>query len=85
MNSIKTWLASYNITTHSVTVLAAFLFGAFYAVPQFHTLVIQIYNTLPGWVEEAVVTALALYAWYRKGQPTSAAPIDGTTTLNLNK
>jgi hypothetical protein len=70
MNSFKNWLASYNITTHSVTAAAAFLIAAFYAVPPFHTLVIHAYQALPGWAEETATAIVALYAWYRKGEPT---------------
>lgn len=85
MNNIKAWLASYNITTHTVTVVVAFLIGGFYAVTPFHDLVIEIYKALPGWVEKVVLAAFALYAWYRKGQPAADAPVDGANSLNLNK
>lgn len=85
MNSIKNWLASYNITTHSVTVVVVFLITGFYEVQPFHDLVMQIYNALPGWVESALLAAFGLYAWYRKGEPTTATTVDGTNSLNLNK
>ena len=85
MENIKNWLASYNVTTHSVIVVLAFLIAGFYAVPPFHDLVVEVYNALPGWVEKVLLAAFALYAWYRKGQPAAAAPVDGANTLNLNK
>jgi len=84
MQALKKWLTSYNITTHSVTGAAVFLVGAFHAVPQFHALVIKAYKGMPGWEEEIVLAALAVYAWYRKGAPSAAAPVDGTNCVKLN-
>jgi hypothetical protein len=84
MNSIKNWLASYNITTHSVVVVLAFLTSGFYFVPPFHALVMEIYHALPGWAEKVVLAAVALYAWYRKGQPEVVVPVDGANSLHIN-
>jgi hypothetical protein len=84
MSSIKNWLASYNITTHSVVVAIAFLTSGFYFVPPFHALVVELYHALPGWAEKVVVAAIALYAWYRKGQPEAVVPVDGANSLHIN-
>ena len=83
MNAIKNWLSKYSISTHTVIVAAAVLAGAYDAVPQFHALVMQLYHALPGWLEQIVTVVLAVYAWYRKGQPKSG-PVDGTNVVKLN-
>jgi hypothetical protein len=72
MNSFEKWLTSYNITTHTVAAAAAFLIAAFYAVPPFHALVIHVYQALPSWVEETAAAIVAVYAWYRKGEPAAS-------------
>ena len=84
MSSIKNWLASYNITTHSVVVAIAFLTSGFYFVPPFHALVVELYHALPGWAEKVVLAAVALYGWYRKGQPEVVVPVDGANSLHIN-
>jgi hypothetical protein len=83
MNAIKNWLSQYNNVTHAMIAILAFLVAAYDAVPVFHTFVLQIYHGLPGWVEQIIVVILAVYAWYRKGEPATG-PVDGANTLKLN-
>jgi hypothetical protein len=71
MNQLKTWLAKYNVTTHSVVAFFASATLAYYAVPPFHALVNHAYQALPGWLEESIGAGVALYAWYRKGAPSA--------------
>lgn len=72
MQAIQTWFKKYGVWTH-VVAAAVFLVGAFDYVPGFHSLVMQGYALIPKWAQTAVVTGIALYAWYRKGQPATPA------------
>ena len=85
MNIIKNWLSLYNITTHSVAAVLAFLVGAYFSVPEFHALVLQIYTAIPTWAQELLTTGIALYAWYRKGSPIPDAPVDGANSIKLGE
>jgi hypothetical protein len=80
MQTIQKWFAKYSVWTHLVA-FAAFLVGAFNYLPQFHALVLQVYGLIPGYAQSAVLTGIALYAWYRKGEPTSGPPISSSSTL----
>ena len=66
---IKKFLADHSITTHSLAVVFAFLFAAYFQVPAFHDYLFHIYGLLPQFGKETIATALALYAWYRKSNP----------------
>ncbi len=68
LEKIKTWFASHDITTHTVAVLFAIAMAAYTEVPQFHDLVLSVYNAIPLHGQNLIATALALYAWYRRGQ-----------------
>lgn len=83
MNAISSWFAKYSVWTH---VVAAFVFlvGAFNYVPQFHAVVLQIYGLIPAWAQTVVLTAIALYAWYRNGEPTSTASTSATNTTGTS-
>lgn len=67
MQTIKSFLTSYSITTHSVVAAIASLIGAYYAVPQFHALALLVYGSVPGWAQTAIMAALALYLRYSTG------------------
>jgi hypothetical protein len=73
MDTIKKWLAKYNLTTHTIVAASVFLIGAFYAVTPFHDLVMAIYNQTPAWAHTVVSVGIALYAWYRQGKPSTDA------------
>lgn len=68
-SKIEAWLAQFSITTHTVAIVFMFLFAAYFNVPQFHDLVFHLYGLLPQWAKDLTATAIALYMWYRKGQP----------------
>lgn len=68
MATLKAFLASHSITTHTVAAVFASLVLAYSAVPAFHDLVLHVYNAIPGKVQEVILAALGLYAWYRNGQ-----------------
>lgn len=70
MQTIQGFLARYSITTHVIVASLASLVGAYYAVPQFHALVLAIYAAFPSWLETLVSTGLALYFYYRSGLST---------------
>lgn len=72
MNTIKAWIQKYKISTHSVVVAAGVLTLAYSQVPQFHSLVSQVYGYFPGWAKDLTATAIALYMWYRNGQKAIA-------------
>lgn len=76
MNKFKAFLASKDVTTHTVAVVFIAAISAFYAVPQFHTVVMSVYNAMPSTLQAIVVAAFALYAWYRDGsKPATNAPV----------
>ena len=63
--NIKAWFASKGGFTHVMAGLFAAAVLAFGAVPAFHTLCMNVYNALPGWLEDVIMAAVGLYAWYR--------------------
>ena len=68
MDKIKSWYQSHTQLTHYAAAVITFLIAAFYQVPQFHDLVMQAYGVFPHWAKQLVVTAIALYGFYRNGQ-----------------
>lgn len=68
MDKLKQWYQSHTQLTHYLAAAFTFLIAAFYQVPQFHDLVIQVYGHFPVWGKQLVVTAIALYGFYRNGQ-----------------
>ena len=62
--NIQAWFLSKGGFTHVMALLFTGAMAAFAAVPQFHQLVMTVYQALPSWVEELAGTAIALYAWY---------------------
>lgn len=69
MDKLKQWLAAHSITTHSIAIGIAALMTAYEDVPVFHDYVQSIYVHLPMGTHNLLTAAIALYAWYRKGQP----------------
>jgi hypothetical protein len=67
MTKIEAFLAKYSITTHTLAAIFVFLCAAYAGVPQVHDLFLKAYSALPGGVQQVVVAAFALYAWYRNG------------------
>lgn len=65
LSNVKAWFASKGGFSHVAVAVFVAIIAAFNTVPEFHKLCMDIYNTLPGWAEELVGAALALYAWYR--------------------
>ena len=65
---IKKFLADHSITTHSLAVVFAFLFAAYFQVPAFHDLLFRWYGLLPQGGKELVSTGIALWMWYRNSQ-----------------
>lgn len=65
MQKVKDWVASHSDLSHAVAVGIAFLFGAYFQVPQFHDLVTHYYGLLPQSAKEFVATVIALVGFYR--------------------
>lgn len=65
VQQLKQWFQSKGGFAHVMAAIFTSLMVAYAAVPQFHTLVLQIHQALPAWLQELVTTALALYAWYK--------------------
>jgi hypothetical protein len=88
MKNLSDWMAHYNKLTHAITALAAFLLVAYDSFPPFQVYVnqtsLQIYHAVPGWVGQLISIAVALYVWYRKGEPKQEKPVDGANSLKLN-
>lgn len=84
MNTIYEWYKKYSVGTHVIAALV-FLAGAFSYVPEFHSLIMAMYAALPAGVKTGVVVALALYAWYRKGEPRTvqAKPVESGSSIKL--
>lgn len=81
MNAIKQWFISKGGLAHVLAAAFAFLMLAYGTVPQFHALVLSIHQALPGWLQELVTTAFALWAFYKTwngGNPTQ--PPSGVAT-----
>jgi len=74
MGKLKSWFDSNTSLTHYVAVAIVFLIGAYYNVPAFHQLVVDIYANLPGWGKELATAIVALYLWYRNGQKAVSSP-----------
>lgn len=68
-NQISAWFASKGGFAHVVAAIFAAAMVAYASVPAFQSLVLQIHAALPGWMQELLTTALALYAWYRTQKP----------------
>lgn len=62
--NIQAWFLSKGGFTHVVAALFLAALAAFKAVPEFHQLVMNVYQALPAWLEDLAGTAVALYAWY---------------------
>lgn len=67
MRSIQAFLGRYSITTHSIVALLGSLIGAYFAVPQFHALVLAAHAALPPWMQDTAGAAMALFLYYRSG------------------
>ena len=66
MDTVKQWLASKNITTHTIVAAIATLVSLYAAVPEFRNLVMNAYSHTPTWVHEAATAAFAIYAFYHR-------------------
>lgn len=71
METIKTFITENSAFTHTVAVVFAFLFGAYFQVPAFHDMVTHYYGLLPQTAKELTATAVALIMWYRSGQKSA--------------
>jgi hypothetical protein len=60
--------------THSLAALGASLVAAYYQVPQFHAAVAAAYQNAPPSVRQALVTASALYTFYKLQKPQVEQP-----------
>ena len=74
MDSVKLFLAKYNVSTHSINVIWATLVTVYFSNTVFHdyvnTTTISIYNTLPHWLEAFIVGAIIpLYSYLNKQTP----------------
>jgi hypothetical protein len=72
IQNVGAWFKAKGGFAHVVAAGFASLMLAYAAVPQFHALVLEVHQALPGWAQEGATTALALYAWYKTqqaGQP----------------
>jgi uncharacterized membrane protein len=65
IEQIKAWIAQKGGWTHALALIFTSLMVAYSAVPQFHDLVNQIHQVMPGWLEELLTTVLALIAFYK--------------------
>jgi len=68
LQKIKDWLASHSITTHTVAVAIAAVITVYEQVPEFHDFVLAVYAHIPNGFHSVITVALAIYAWYRRGQ-----------------
>lgn len=72
LSQLIEYLKTRTITTHAIALIFLAAVAAFKAVPQFHDLVMSVYNLFPAVLQSIVVTAFALYAWYRDGGMSAA-------------
>jgi hypothetical protein len=81
LQTIASWFKSKGGFAHVAAAVFASLMLAYAAVPSFHALVLQVHQSLPGWLQELVTTGLALYAWYKSNGTKPAAPINTSSTI----
>ena len=74
MEILKKFFGNYTMTAHSVAGVFALFSLAFVSVPQFHDLVMKLYNYFPAILKEIVGAALALYMWYRNNLQSVTTP-----------
>lgn len=82
IQEIKQWLQGKGGFAHVMAAVFASLMLAYASVPSFHALVLQLHQSLPGWVQEVVTTGLALYAWY-KTQQSDNKPLNLSSKVPL--
>lgn len=86
MDKIKKFLASYNITTHSIVAFCGVMVLAFHNVPQFHDLVLAVWQHVPKGAKEAGEAIVAVVAWYWKGRkewtPEQRQKLEGGNNAN---
>lgn len=63
---VTQWIMSVGGWAHAIALGFATAVGAYYGVPQFRAVCDGIYNDTPTWVHTAVLTGVALVAWYKK-------------------
>lgn len=80
---IAKWFVSHNVTTHTIAAIFAMAVLAYAQVQSFHDLVLSVYSHIPSWCQQVIVTALALYSWYRLRTQLSNPSIDGQAAKKL--
>jgi hypothetical protein len=68
MTSFTNWLKTFNISTHSIAVIALALAAAYTGYAPFHALVLKYFNMLPGDVQTLVLTGFFIGALYKSGR-----------------
>ncbi len=71
MQTISNWLGKYNISTHTLGILALALTAAFEGYKPFHDMITGFYTGLPTPVQVLIGTGGFLYALYKTGALTS--------------
>jgi hypothetical protein len=84
MQTILTWLGRYNISTHTLAVLALALTAAYTGYKPFHDLVTGIFTGLPTPVQVLIGTGGFLYALYKTGALKGAAQPSAVTGTGNN-
>lgn len=74
MNPFAAFFAKYSTYSHAVAAVFASLILAYAEVPAFHTLVLTAYNDVPAGVQQILLAAVGLYAWYRNGEVAPTPP-----------
>jgi hypothetical protein len=67
MQTISSFLAKYNVSTHAIAVIVIALSAAFYGYMPFHNLVMSTYSALPAPIQVLIGTGLFIYALYKTG------------------
>jgi hypothetical protein len=68
MNTLKLFWSKYPITSHGLAVLFAMVLEAYAEVPQFHALVMQLYNAMPAHTQGIITCVIALILWYKNNR-----------------
>jgi len=74
IEQIKAWIIQKGGWAHAMAIVFTSLMVAYGAVPQFHDLVNQIHQAMPGWLQELLTTVVALITFYKNwdANPPSA-------------
>lgn len=62
---IQQWFKDKGGVAHVIAGAWAFLLAAYALNPQFHSMVLKVHKSLPGWAEDGITLVLSLAGFYK--------------------